>query len=204
NLTADTNCPADVNAQALFAWGDTLMQMGSTDTNNPLANFSTATNVFSQIDPADELSLPAQIEIGKCDLQLGNYDAATNAYAQVFNSPNAGISARSEAQIGFGIALEKMAAQATGTNQAALLQFALQNYSDVLYGNNLRNGEQADSFWMEKAGLQAAGLAETLGEWPLAVKIYQRLEGLLPQLKDPLEKKIAAAQTHLPPNEKNF
>ena len=70
--------------------------------------------MFSQIGQTNELGALARVEIGECDLQLANYDAATNAYAQVFNSPNADISARSQAQIGFGIALEKMAALATG------------------------------------------------------------------------------------------
>ena len=95
--------------------------MDSTDTNNPLANFQTATNVFSQICqlyPTNELGALAWIEIGECDLQLTNYDAATNAYAQVFNSTApANISARSQAQIGFGIALEKKAALAAGTTR---------------------------------------------------------------------------------------
>ena len=116
SLTSDTNCPPDLNAQALFAYGSALMFMDSPDTNNPLANFQLATNVFNQICqlyPTNELNAQAWIEIGDCDLQLANFDAATNAYAQVF-SPNApaSISARSRAQIGFGIALEKKAALA--------------------------------------------------------------------------------------------
>ena len=57
---------------------------------------------------------------------------ATNAYAQVVNSPFANISARSQAQIGLGIALEKKAALATGSDQTGLLQLALDNYLDVL------------------------------------------------------------------------
>jgi len=58
----------------------------------------------------------------------------------------------------------------------------------------LRDDESADTFWVKKAGLQAASVAETLGEWPQAVKIYRRLEELLPPLRDSLEKKIANAQ----------
>ena len=49
----------------------------------------------------------------------------------------------------------------------------------------------------KKAGLQAAGVAETLGEWPQAVNVYRRLEALLPQLHDLLEKKIDNAREHL-------
>ena len=197
SLVDDTNCPPDLNAQARFAWGATLMQMNSADTNSPLANFQLATNVFAQIVqmyPTNELNALAWGEIGDCDLQLTNFAAATNAYAQAVNSPFAKIAARSQAQIGWGIALEKKAASMTGGDQTNSLQLALNNYLDVLYGKNLRAGETPDAFWTEKVGLQAAALAETLGEWPQAMNIYQRLEELLPQLKDSLEKKIAAVR----------
>ena len=121
--------------------------------------------------------------------------AATNAYAQVFNSTApANISARSQAQIGFGIALEKKAALATGTNQTALLQLALDNYLDVFdtsLGKNLRDGEVADPFWVKKAGLQALPLVEALGVADPG-KFFDHLERLFPQLKDSLEKKRAA------------
>jgi TolA-binding protein len=202
SLTSDTNCPPDLDAKALFAYGSALMQGGATGTNNPSANFEQATTVFGricQLYPTNELGVLAWGEIGDCDLQLAAYDAATNAYAQVIASPFANISARSRAQIGFGLVLEKRAAQVDGGDQTALLQLALQNYLDVLYGKNLHDGEKPDSFWVKKAGLQAAALAEALGEWPQAVAVYRRLEDLLPPLRESLENKIAAAEGHLPP-----
>jgi TolA-binding protein len=204
SLTSDTNCPPDLNAQALFAYGSALMLQDSPDTNKPLANFQLATNVFSQVCqwyPTNELSALAWIEISKCDLQLTNYDGATNACAQVINSPFANISARSQAQIEFGIALEKKAALATGSSQNKLLQLALDNYLDVFdtsIGENLREGELADSFWVKKAGLQALPLVEALGVAD-PEKFFDHLERLFPQLKDSLEKKRAAAQEPLPP-----
>jgi len=193
-LTSDTNCPPDLNAQALFAYGSALMSMDSTDTNNPLANFQLAAKVFGQLDPTNELGALARVEIGDCNLQLTNYDEATNAYAQVVSSTNASVSARSRAQIGFGIALEKKAALATGSDQTALLQFALDNYLDVFdtsIGKNLREGEVADSFWVKKAGLQALPLVEALGVAD-PEKFFDHLEKLFPQLKESLEKKKTA------------
>jgi TolA-binding protein len=205
-LTGDTNCPPDLDAQALFAYGSAEMHMESSDTNNPLANFVTAIKVFTAIGqtyPQSEQAALASGMIGDCYLQLAGqpqgahfYDDATNAYAQVINSPLADAAARSQAQMGIGLVSEKRATQATGQDQTALLQQALQNYLDVLYGKNLRDGEPADSFWIKKAGLQAASVAETLGEWPQAVNVYRRLEELLPPLHDMLEKKIANAQEH--------
>ena len=196
-LEEDTNCPMKLRVQATFAHGSALMQMDSADTNNPLANFSAATNVFVQIVqlyPTDEPGARAWGEIGDCYLQLTNYDAATNAYAQVLNTNmQANISLRSQAQIGLGIALEKKAAAATGSDQKALRELALKNYLDVFYEKNLRNDEQADAFWTKKAGLQALPLIEGLGESP-PDDFFNRMENWLPQLKDSLEK----ARTALP------
>lgn len=200
SLVDDTNCPVDLNVQARFAWGGALMQMPSSDTNNPLANFSGATNVFGQIIrmyPTNEPGTLAWGELANCNLQLADYDAATNAFAQVFNSPYANVSARSGAQVGFGLALEKKAALAAGDDQRTLLELAKNNYADVLFQKNLRDDETADSFWVKKAGLQAAAAAEALGEWDQAEDIYAELKKWLPQLNDSLDKKIAEVNTHL-------
>jgi tetratricopeptide (TPR) repeat protein len=194
-LTSDTNCPPELDVQARFAWGTALMRMDSTDTNNPLANYEQAASIFKTINqsyPTNEWGALACGELGDCYLQLTNYDAATNAYAQVFNSSSANIFARSQAQIGFGIALEKKAAQAFGDNQTRLRRLALDNYLDVFYETNLRDGEQADPFWLKKAGLQALDVMQALQEWPQMDKFFDRLEERLPQLKDSLETKRAA------------
>jgi len=191
-LEADTNCDMALRVQAAFAHGNALMQMDSTVTNNPLANFSLAiTNEFSpivQLNPTNENGALAWVEIGKCELQLTNYDAATNAYAQVLNTNvQANISLRSQAQIGIAIALGKKVELATGTNQTALLQSALDNYLDVFDAANLRDGETVDMFWVKNAGLQALPLIETLGA-ANPDRFINRMEQLLPQLKEALEK----------------
>jgi TolA-binding protein len=196
-LEQDTNGPIDLRVQATFAHGDALMRSDSTDTNNPLANFGAATNEFIQIVqlyPTNELGALALFYIGECQLQLGSYDAATNAYAQVFNAPFASVAARSQAQIGFGIALEKKAALATGDDKTALLKRARDNYLDVfdtVFGTGLRANEQADPFWVKKAGLQALPLVELFG-MDSPDKFIQKMEALLPQLTGLLEKKRAA------------
>ncbi len=193
-LEGDTNCPTmDLRVQAAFAHGSALMLMDSAETNNPLANFSAATNVFAQIIqlyPTNEPGARAWGEIGNCYLQLTNYDAATNAYAQVLNTNmQANISLRSQAQIGIGIALEKKAALATGTNQTVLLQLALDNYLAVF---DTRFGEN-DPFWVKKAGLQALPLMELPALSGVADpgKFIDDLETVFPQARDSLEKKRA-------------
>jgi TolA-binding protein len=211
SLTSDTNCPSHYYAQALAAYGGALMLEPPDDpTNKPLANFQQAILVFktiTQLYPNSEPATLAQGEIGDCYFQLAlqdtnAYDLATNAYAQVIAATNADITARSQAQVGIGRVFEERAALATDANRKVLLDSALQNYLDVFYGKILRAGEQADPFWTEKAGLQAANIVETLGEWQQAINLYQRLENLLPPLRDSLEKKIANAQAQLAAGQK--
>jgi TolA-binding protein len=200
-LEADTNCPLDLRVQATFEHGFALMRADSADTNNPTANFGLATNEFFQIAqlyPTNELGQLALFYIGDCYVQLTNYDAATNAYAQVFNSPFAGVSARSQAQIGFGIALQQKATLLNGTGQTALQDEALDNYLAVFNGLNLRDDEQPEPFWLQKAGLQAAPLIGLLNNPHAERNFYIRLETRLPQLTDSIDKKIAA----LPPEKK--
>ena len=195
-LETDTNCPVDLRVQAAFANGTALMRMDSTVTNNSLANFQRATNIFSQIyllSPTNQAAvLLAACEIGKCDVQLGNFDAATNAYAQVFTSTDAAanVALRNQAQIGFGVALEKKAALASGDDQKALLELALDNYLDVFdtwTGKHLRDGETADPNSVKKAGLQALPLIEELGTGS-PDQFIKQMEDLFPQSKDSLEK----------------
>ena len=188
-LAGDTNCPAELVAPARFAYGSTLMLMSSTDTNNPLANFQVATNVFAQIaqaNPTNEWGAQAMIEIGNCDLQLGDFDRATNAFAQVINSPFAGVSLRSQAQVGFGLVLEKKAALLDGAEQRELLQLAMDNYLAVWDTRFAAN----DPFWVQKAGLAALSLAGQAGVAD-PDKFIDDLETVFPQLKDSLEKKRA-------------
>jgi TolA-binding protein len=193
-LEQDTNCLLELRVQATFAHGDALMRSDSTDTNNPLANFGLATNEFFQIVqlyPTNELGLLALFYIGECNVQLTNYDAATNAYALVFNSPFASLSARSQAQIEFGITLEKKAALQNGADQNSLLKQALDNYRDV-FDTYLDN--EPNHFWIEKAGLQMLPLLGLpgLGNGTDPDPFIDHMEQLFPQATESLEKKRAA------------
>jgi TolA-binding protein len=189
-LLGDTNCPAPLKTQAMFAYGGVLMRMDSPDTNRPFANFELATNVFAQLylaNVTNDTGVLACSELGDCYLQLGAFDAATNAYTAVMNSPYAGVGLRSRAQVGLGRVLEKMSESAAPDARKALLALALQNYLDVLYSDPAA----ADPFWTKKAGLLALPLMITLKTGDVD-KFIDRLEYWLPQLKDTLEKKRAA------------
>ncbi len=188
-LTADTNCPPALATQTMFAYGSVLMRMDSPDTTRPLANFELATNVFGQLaaaNPTNEIGAQAEVELADCCLQLGALDAATNAYVQAANSPFAGAGLRSRAQVGWGLGLEKKAALLPPAERNPLLKQALDVYRDLLYTD-----AAADPFWVKKAGLQALPLMITLKDGNVD-KFFDRMEWLLPTLKNSLEKKRAA------------
>jgi hypothetical protein len=123
----------------------------------------------------------------------------------VIKSPEASVSARSQAEVGLGITLEKKAewlekqtdAKAVAEREN-LFDEALNHYLDVLYEKNLRDGEEADPVWIGKAGLEAGRLAEQLKNWDKAANIYSSLMERLPVLHPVLEKKIEKARANLP------
>jgi TolA-binding protein len=191
-MLADTNCPAPVATEAMFAYGGVLMRMDSPDTNRPTANFELATNVFRQIQLANATNVfgvMAENEFADCCLQLGALDMATNSYAQAAGFPAADGSLRSRAKVGLGIALEKKAELADGAARLALLKQARDNYQDVL--DAFRAGELTDAFWAKKAGLQELAVLPKTGVKDLD-RFYADLETLLPSLKETLEKKKSA------------
>jgi len=195
-MTADTNCPPALATQAMFVYGGVLMQWVPPDTNRPFANFELATNVFAQLaqtNPTNDLGALAWSELGDCNLQLGAFDAATNAFTQVVNSPYASAGLRCRAQIGMGRVLEKMAELAPVGERKPLLAAARDSYLDAYNtgrGNALRDGESADAFWVKKAGLFA--LQQLSSGDNYATNFFADMESLLPPLKDTLEKKRAA------------
>jgi TolA-binding protein len=201
-LEGDTNCPLDLRVQATFLHGSALMKMDSPDTNNPTSNFSVAVTVLHTICesfPTNETGARAWGLIGNCYLQLSRYNDATNAYRQAINYAGTNVSLQSQAQIGLGIVLEKMAALLpAGSNQTALLNQAEASYWDVLQdAKQNANGGGQDLFWTKEAGLKAADLAVGSGKWEDATNFYGELLHLMPELQDLLARKIETANQHL-------
>lgn len=197
-----SNSPPALVARALFALGDTATRAESTDTNKPLGNFVEAINAFrklQQLYPTNDLALLAEGRIGDCYLQLAGadaqyYDAARTAYSNVLASAAAAVTARSQAEVGLGLVLDKRARLLPAAEQAPARQAALEHYLNVAYERNLREGETADPFWVKRASLEAARLAEDLQQWPAAASLYEHLGKLLPALKPGLEAKLQKAR----------
>ena len=206
----NTNGPSiDLRLQALLRVRADLDAVGgSRGDTNKLANWEQATRVFGRICdeyPTNRLAIPAWGEKANCYLQWAlakqQYDSLTNAinaYQHVIDSPQADVEARSEAKVGQAIVLDKWAEQKTGAERAALLQQALSNCLDVVYGSVLREGESRDLNWTKKAGLKALDLAEELQAWSQEANLYLRLtNSVWPQLPAPYQKRALKAFENL-------
>jgi TolA-binding protein len=197
--------PTNLVAEALFALGDTTTRQPGIDLQKTLDNYSEAITAFRkviQVDPTNELAVLAWGRIGDCYFQLAaqepagfqNATNATNAYAQVVLSRTAAVGARSQAEVGWGNVLERMAEKTTGPDSTALLTSALDHYLNVVYEKNLLPGEKLNSFWFKEATLAAARLAEANRQWDQAINLYLRVMEVLPATKPVCEKKIASAR----------
>lgn len=201
SLTGDTNCPADLRAQALFAYGGVLMKPDATETNRveSLENARAVFNVIVKENPTNELAALAWGEIGNCYLQLAATDAsyhssASNAYQMSFNIPAASVATRGQSKIGLAVVLEKQALSSSNGERVELVRMARDLNLDVYLGKHLQAGDQTDVFWRRKAAGEAARLSEALGELEQAIKLYRDMvrEGLM--TADALDKKIASAE----------
>src|SRR6185369_3815723 len=99
------------------------------------------------------------------------------------------------AKVGLAVVLKKQAEEApTAEKAAGLRKAALEHCLDVFERTILRPNETPDPFWTKKAGMEAAELAGSLDQWAIAVRIYERLVELLPELRPRLERKLLDAQ----------
>ena len=90
-----------------------------------------------------------------------------------------------------------MAKRKSGPEQTALLKEALDDYLDVFYRKVVRDGEEADIFWIQKAGLEAGRLAESLRMWSQAKSVYEQMCDLLPIVRPRMEKNILRLQEQI-------
>jgi TolA-binding protein len=183
-----TNAPAGLVPEAYFALADTIR--AGADADRLLTSLTEAIVAYSRIPqnhPDSPLVPLAWGEIGNCHFQLGTadvkqYDLAMAAYTNVIHSAQADVAARSQAEVGLAMSMERKAALPTASDRSALLTAALGHYLRVTEGGNLRPGEEADRFWVERAGSAAAQLAEQMQRWDVADGLYRRLLDLAPPL----------------------
>lgn len=196
-LVNDPTCPPELRGQALFAYGDTLI---SRDAPNKTADYRDALSTFDLICnsyPTNEIGALAWGQKALCLLQLAvvaqDYALITNSFQQVIDSPAAGVTARSMAEVGLGLTLEKIADSRNEPERTELLKAAMDHYTRVFYDRKFlrtEKGEEPDRFWTRKAGLEAGRLAERLQLREQAINVYSRLQEMIPALH--FEEKIKA------------
>ena len=197
-LVNDDDCPPDVAADAWFAYGDTFLSENVPQTS-AIEKYKGAKDMFTQA--ARYTNSPnlaaAWGKIGECYLQMASYDPkqyaeATNAFLRVMTNATATITVRSQAEWGLAKALELYGS--TVGEKAAFQKAAFDRYYNILVGENLRDGEYPDPIWLEKAGVEAARIAESQSQWNTAISIYQRMQVALKPTRPRLEERIRRVQ----------
>jgi hypothetical protein len=112
-----------------------------------------------------------------------DYLAVTNALRQIIEASHTDGRGRTIAIIGVGVILEQLAQLTNGDERVELLNLALSQYLDALYGKALHEGEKPDSFWTRDAGFRAARLAESLNQFRQAANVLQWLQDQFPALR---------------------
>ena len=86
-----------------------------------------------------------------------------------------------------------MAALPGVTNQAALLNRALDHYLNVVFAAD----ERTHPDWVKKAGVEALRLTESLGAWAQMAKLCDLLADALPSERAWLARKKARAEEQI-------
>jgi len=195
--------PSALLPEAYFALADTYVRdpeavPGSTNT---LDNYNEAIVALAKIPrefPTNALAPLAWGQMGAYYSQLAGLTHDATYYARAGNAYNAAITngladatCRGIAEVGLAEALEKQAELAVAPNvRTSLLREAMEHYLAVVYGRGLREHEVADPFWVKKAALGAARLAEEQQQWTIAAGLYQNLLELAPTLRKTWELKL--------------
>lgn len=179
--------PPELVAQAWFAFGDCFIEEPESDQR--LSDAMTAFSRLIEKLPNTREALLARGKLADCHLQSATLDPAlapaayTNAallYLEVLQAPAASVATRSQAEVGLGLVREKQAALLDPAPRHARLEEALAHHLNVFHFRNLRPGELASPFWVNRAGLEAARLAETLGRRDQAAHVFETLAQTFP------------------------
>ena len=193
--------PPDLVAEAYFALGDTMLKQDPEGGKTPFQKFADARVAFEKIPllyPTNRLVLRAWGAIANCYFQMASndpkfYDNAREEYQKVISLAESDVSVRSQAEVGLGAVFEAQGHLADAADPEALFDKAADHYMNVLTGKT--SGDQtADIFWIKKAGLEAARLAEERKQWTVAINIYKTLSTAIPSARAAFQRRIDRLQ----------
>lgn len=191
-------CSPEVTAEAWMLLGDVLIEQRTPGATNLVDNYQQALEAFTRVTrmgPTNRFEPLAWGKVGDCHLQLAavypeSLDTATNAYFKCLESRRADVpvSARNQAEVGIGLALERMAKlKQNPKEQMVLLKAALDRYLNVIYETTYK---PSDPEWQKRAALYAVKLVEVTQMDPeSAKKFYDGLIEKIPALKATWEAK---------------
>ncbi len=189
-LLNDRTTPLTLVPSALFALGETHLELPPVSDAPPLSNFQLALEAFTAAAgfTNSPVSIAALGKMADCHLQLAtrstnSYGKAAELYQRVLNAPRADLSSRCKAAVGLGLIAEKTAVGLPPAEAAALLNSALNHYLDVVNGALLRPGEAADPWWLKEAARESGRLLESSGRWKEAAALYERMAREFPVQK---------------------
>jgi TolA-binding protein len=198
NLSSNPKCPAEVKFQALFLLGDAMASETTTNYEETMKEVMKVFGFIANEYPTNKLAALAlgqkacyALQWAQNSSETNKYDIVSNAFVEVINSPMADARATNIATIGLGVVLEKLAQQRPGEARK-LREQALDQYV-----NAFLNEEQPEMFWTKKAGTEAGRLAYEMREWQKAIKIYQRLQKILPASLPFIQNRIQECERNL-------
>ncbi|MBG86196.1 MAG: hypothetical protein CMO80_04770 [Verrucomicrobiales bacterium] len=191
-LINDPGCPEELKPSIWMAIGDTSLRAGfEADPYGGAINaYQRVTNSY----PNHRLSPYALGKIGNCHLQLfeqdpanpdpTRLDRATEAYRLCMTYPNAESLARTKAEMGLAVVLEKQ----------GKTEEAMQHFANVFYEKNLRPGEPIDFMQIQEAGYAIAQAMEQKGEFTDVQNVYRRLQQMFPSIRSVMAQRIQRAR----------
>ena len=172
--------PADLMAEVGILYGDACFEHGrELEGDERLEQFCNALAGFWRAEtavPSARLAAVAQGRSGNLGYLMAHYPMALHAFGKVIGHPEADIAQRSEARVAVGMIHERLFEEEGFSPR----KDPLDDYREVIFRKNLRQGERFDPFWIQQAALKACAIMETRGDFPAAVRICEEMARILP------------------------
>ena len=198
-VAMDTNAPAAYQAEGQFQLGYTDYQLWQLYRTNEILLTAAMTFLKKVTDsnPSNYMATLATGQLGNCYLALADLNKTNDTFytnaVQFFqtvlldtNDSPADVTARSQAEYGLGLIAERRI-----QTQEALRDYwteeALRRYCNVLFDPDTKH---ADPSWVKEAGVKAAALYEAQKNGPGAIRVYRKVQEVVPSLHDAMQKNI--------------
>lgn len=191
---SDSKLPIEDVAYAYIMRGDLVLIEKTNRNPDDLSPFGEALTFYSKAAehlPYNSFTPIAWGKVGDCQFQLASTDPtryvlAETAYRKVIDS-DAPVAERMKAEVAYAYVLIAEAKLRAERDRPVLFRQALERLVGMVYGKNLRDGEQPDPYWLGVGGILAMELSAELKDIATMKGLAKRLEELLPILKPKIQ-----------------